>query len=525
MSASVESETITASPPQPAASVRGRVARNAVWNWTGMVVEAVVGFLLAPILIHRLGDESYGVWILIGSLTGYVGLLDFGMRGSVGRFVAFYHARGDHRGLLRTLNTATAILAAVACVAFAIIAGISAALPNVVDIPLHQQADAQAAFLIMGAQLGLFLLLRSADATLWGLHRFDLLNIIDIPVAILRGGLCVALVTLSYGLVELAWLTFAVTLISGGAKFLLCRRELPFLRFRREHVARANFRELTGYGFWNFLISTTAMLSSQLGPLVVSSVLGLIFVTPYAIAMRLNQYASMLLMAITGVMTPLATALHAQDDLHRQRRLFLETGKLCVLSTLLAFVHFLILGPAFLTLWLGPRFAGVWLPLIIVATGELLPKSVSMSSNTILGMARHRAVAWRGVAEGLIGLGGGTLLALRFGLPGFCTALAVGAFSIRGVYILIYTSKLLGLSPAAFFRECAWPLVRAIILPSIALFAAARYSSPDNWPQLVAYSFLFTAATLLFSALSLFGPERALSRARQLLRRIAPHSL
>ena len=54
------------------------VFRNVVANWASYVVTAVVGFLLAPLLLHRLGNTGYGLWTLVLSLTGYFGLLDLG---------------------------------------------------------------------------------------------------------------------------------------------------------------------------------------------------------------------------------------------------------------------------------------------------------------------------------------------------------------------------------------------------------------------------------------------------------------
>ncbi len=56
------------------------VLRSTVANWTAFAVAAVVGFMLSPFIVHRLGNSAYGTWALLGSLVGYLGLLDFGVR-------------------------------------------------------------------------------------------------------------------------------------------------------------------------------------------------------------------------------------------------------------------------------------------------------------------------------------------------------------------------------------------------------------------------------------------------------------
>ena len=66
-----------------ARSVSPRPYANVLSNWTAFAFAAVTSFFLAPFIVHRLGDSAYGVWALIGSLVGYMGLLDLGVRSAV----------------------------------------------------------------------------------------------------------------------------------------------------------------------------------------------------------------------------------------------------------------------------------------------------------------------------------------------------------------------------------------------------------------------------------------------------------
>ena len=56
------------------------ILRNIFSNWTGYLITILVGFFLAPFVLHHLGNTGYGVWTLVLSLTGYFGLLDLGIR-------------------------------------------------------------------------------------------------------------------------------------------------------------------------------------------------------------------------------------------------------------------------------------------------------------------------------------------------------------------------------------------------------------------------------------------------------------
>ena len=70
------------------------VLKNVGSSWSSLGANILVGVFLSPYIVHRLGDEAYGVWVLIFSLTGYYGLFDLGIRSSIVRYVAKYSATG-----------------------------------------------------------------------------------------------------------------------------------------------------------------------------------------------------------------------------------------------------------------------------------------------------------------------------------------------------------------------------------------------------------------------------------------------
>src|SRR3954471_24230368 len=86
-------------------SLKIRALKNVVSSWGGLGVNIAVGFFLSPFILHRLGDDAYGLWVLIFSLTGYYGIFDFGIRSSLVRYVSKFQATGDRDELTRLINT------------------------------------------------------------------------------------------------------------------------------------------------------------------------------------------------------------------------------------------------------------------------------------------------------------------------------------------------------------------------------------------------------------------------------------
>ena len=83
-----------------------QILKNVGSSWFALGLNIVVGIFLSPYILHRLGDDAFGLWILIFSVTGYYGIFDLGIRSSIIRYVAKYAAL-EHRDQLNQLvNTA-----------------------------------------------------------------------------------------------------------------------------------------------------------------------------------------------------------------------------------------------------------------------------------------------------------------------------------------------------------------------------------------------------------------------------------
>jgi O-antigen/teichoic acid export membrane protein len=71
--------------------------RNTLAQSTSIMLGYLFSFILAPLMIARLGLEAFGVWAVTGAFATYAGLLDLGIGRSLARFVAVFDAHDDPR--------------------------------------------------------------------------------------------------------------------------------------------------------------------------------------------------------------------------------------------------------------------------------------------------------------------------------------------------------------------------------------------------------------------------------------------
>src|SRR5260370_1553504 len=82
------------------------VLRAVATSWVAVIANAAVGFLLTPYALHRLGDEAFGVWVIITNHVGYYGLVDAGVRSAMLRYVWRHKELKDQKSVNEVVATA-----------------------------------------------------------------------------------------------------------------------------------------------------------------------------------------------------------------------------------------------------------------------------------------------------------------------------------------------------------------------------------------------------------------------------------
>ena len=101
------------------------VFRNILSNWAGVAANLLIAFFLSPYMVHSFGDRSYGLWVLVLSVTGYMGLLDTGLRIAIVKHTAECNARNDSDGLNLTLFTGLTLYCSLSVVVLLLTVGAS----------------------------------------------------------------------------------------------------------------------------------------------------------------------------------------------------------------------------------------------------------------------------------------------------------------------------------------------------------------------------------------------------------------
>lgn len=464
------------------------IIRNVGSSWLGLLVNVATGIVISPYILHHLGDDAFGLWVLVFAITGYYGLFDFGIRSSVVRYVAKYSAVSDREHLNKIINTSLFSYSCVGLVLLALTLLGSFFVDKIFHVPTAFLGTARILFLIVGGSLAVGFPFAVFTGILEGLQKFYLPNLINIITTILRAILIVIVLDRGLGLLTVALITAVVPLVNGVVNTISVFR-VTDLQLGRALVTRDTFRQIFNYGSVTFMISLASRLRFKTDALVIGTFLSAAAITQFSIGSRLVDYATDMVESLAQIFTPMSSHFEAKGDTERLRRVFIEGNRACALVIFPIAAGLIILGKSVIRVWMGAKYIPFSYPVLLIL---LIPSTLRMaqatSARVLLGVARHKMLAVVTFAEGILNLVLSILLVRPYGIIGDAFGTAIPLTMTCLLFLPAYLCHVLGLRLRTFVAR-AYTLPLLLCAPMVlVLLAMQRWFVPATLLQLLAHT-------------------------------------
>jgi len=346
-----------------------------MWNILGQLIPMLVGLASIPLLIRCLGNERFAILSLIWMVTGYFGLFDLGLGRALTQAVA--EKLGAHRvhEIPPLVTSVVWLMLGMGALAGALFWGLTPyAVAHWMSIPGALKGEAQWAGLFVALAIPWIVSGTALRGVLEAAHRFDLVNILRMPLA---AGLYLVPAVVAYFTRELTSVVFSILFLRIIGFFLhwwACQKIFPDLRFRSGYQHKI-IKPLYTFGLWMTVSNIVSPIMVQMDRFYVGAVVSLSAVAYYSTAYELVSRAYALPMAITAVLFPAMTKAFAADVLRasvgsekqnwaESKKTYLQSFKILALAVfpmmfLLGFFSYEIVW-----VWLGADYAKVCSPIL-----------------------------------------------------------------------------------------------------------------------------------------------------------------
>ncbi|HEX3704779.1 MAG TPA: oligosaccharide flippase family protein [Vicinamibacterales bacterium] len=437
-----------------------------------------LGAVLMPFTVRHLGQTEYGLWMLVASMTTYFQLLDLGYGNGVVRHLIEADRRGDRGEVNRIASTFVCVYAGIAVVAGAVIvAMVLVAVPRFPHLSPSQLRLAQALLAILGARVAIGFPLTVFGAVTNARQGFARNNLVASASVLLNALSTYAVLEAGGGLLTLVSTTTAVNIAAYAGYAWNAYRVMPELRIRPAYFSASQWREVTSFSLYLFVINVAAQISFNIDSVVVGAVLGPAAVAVYTVALRLGQYQRRLCDQFSVMLFPIAMAFGADGDRAGLRRTLVEGNRIGMTMVTGASVVLIGFSEPLILKWMGPAFAGSVLPFNVLAIAGVILVSQGASHNVLIATGHHRMVTGIWVGEAIVNLGLSLVLVRAIGLPGVAI----------GTLVPLVFGHLVVMQAAAC-RAVALPVPRCVIetvrpaAVAAAVAAACGMAIRWTWP-------------------------------------------
>jgi O-antigen/teichoic acid export membrane protein len=338
---------------------RGGRAKLAIsTSFLTRIVSACVSLVNVPVAVRYLGNEGYGLLIVVVSVVGWIQFSNMGLGQGLQNALTEQVALGNKKAQQELVSTTFFALVGIALLLI-FAAVVTFPLINWTRVfPLPSDRFAAALPKVVALTIGCFI-----STTMWGfiqpiyaarqeLHIYNLQNLIASVAGLL--GLLVVVYSKS-GLLGVAISNIGITaaFTAGFGLWTVFGRGLEELRPRWSGVKVAAWRNVyrTGLGF--LLLQVCAVAAFQSDAFIISRFLPIGMVTPYSVGQRAFSQLVGVLVIVTASLWPAFGNAKALGDVVWMQRIYRKVILYSLLTYAALFLLLATFGSRLFALWVG----------------------------------------------------------------------------------------------------------------------------------------------------------------------------
>lgn len=431
----------------------------------------LVGFLLMPYLISKLGVEQFGVWPLVFPLTRYLDLLDLGASTATVKYIAEYYTRRDYGAINGIVNTGFAFYITLGLILTTTVIASNEVILSLLRIPPNLLDEAR--FVLLGGAI--ILSLSNAfgvfQSVTVGLQRMDISNAITLAASVPDLIGTIVFLELGFGLRGLIYKEALVFIVSSSLSLFYAFRLLPSLQVSLRFCRKESLQILLGYGIKVQISKLADFASSQVNKILLGYFLGLGFVTFYELGSKVVLSTKRISRVVTSAIMPAASEIDAKQDSQTLLLLYSRGSKYLILAAAPAFALIAATAPLLMRLWMGPGYELSVLAIQLLALGHFVHLLTGIGTMIVKGIGRPEYETRYTLLLLFINISFGAVLTAKLGFAGVLIATSLSLLT-TSLYFMVIIHRLLKVPLIPFFKGVYLKPLTACLFASLPVLAS-----------------------------------------------------
>jgi len=490
-----------------------QLKKGAILSYVTIVLTNIVGLVLTPFIIEKLGDAEYGLYTLIGAFVGYISVLDFGLNNTIVRFVAKYRAEKDKRAEENFLGTTMLIYGIISLVVlffgvllyFNLDSIFSSSLTNT------ELEKAKVMFVILIFNLAITLPGGAFAAICSGYEHFVFPRAVNIGRYIFRSLMVVGLLMYGGDAVGLVILDTIMNVLVIVLNSIYVFKKIK-VSFSFKGTELVLVKKIFSYSVWVFVFALVSQFQWKVGQIILGTLTDTVTVAIYAVGIMLGTYYGAFSTAVSGVFLPRATKMIVEESSSLDLTLMMvKIGRISFLVLLLILGGFLLFGRQFVFLWVGIQYEDSWFVATVIMVAYTVALVQSFAHQILEAKSKFAFKAVVYISFLSLGTILGAYLVEGYGIKGMVVGTTIG-WVISQIIMNYYYNNVINLNIKLFFIKLfSGTLPTFILIMLLSYFIT--FITIDGWSGLlIKIVFFFIIYSVLMFNLGMNKSEKDIVR-------------
>ncbi|CAM3209053.1 oligosaccharide flippase family protein [Vibrio rarus] len=295
--------------------MKKQVSKNIAINFFSFLCNVLVGILLTPYLVSKLGVVAYGLIPMAMIFTDYINVITQSITSSINRLLTVAIEKKQYTDAKIIFSTALSLMTMFAIFQFILVYYPILNLDKVISIPDNILKDAKNLFILVFANFSLSLVTSVLSVSMYATNRLDIMQSLQIVRAISR--VLFIVILFLYWEVSLTAIGIA-SVISGIVviimTLIISRRLTPELKYNLSCFDLGKFKEISAFGGWILVNQLGFLLLSKVDLIILNRYVGLYEAGVYSAIMQIINVVKSFALVFAGVTGPMVMIYFANQD-------------------------------------------------------------------------------------------------------------------------------------------------------------------------------------------------------------------
>lgn len=456
------------------------LSKNIKYNAVSKAITFIVSFALLPFIIFHTGKEIYGIYILVTAITGYLGIMDFGVTGAVVKYVAEFTGKGAFKRVNEIVSASFSFYMIIGFIAAAILLILSFYFDLLFKVEATNKVIATHLFWITAGASVFIWPLRSFEWVLHGFQRYDWLAISNIITTVLTGISAYLIFTNGLSIVHYLFISYVFIISRYAVAYIVVSKRLLREKVAFPYFNRNVLRMIFGFSFYVFLTTLGSILIFQIDDLVIGAFVSVSAVSLYYVGYNLQNALRVTNSLIGGPLFPAYAEMEGKGEYDKQKMMLLKGTKYMALIFTPMVIITILFAASLIKNWMGNGFVESVLPAQVLISFWLFNSISEVGAGMLTAKGYVKVIFKIWAINAFVNLSLSLILVKYFGIVGVALGTTISMVLINFPLVLYQILKVFNLTLKEYFNLTLKSNLGVYLLSAILSLLFQKFLLPTN---------------------------------------------